>query len=715
MGSFIRSVWVFFDDVLPKDSAVSWKGGGDPAGEPPAATQRSTMKKMPQNWRGQLKWSLRVATWAASLWFCSLAFAQISPGALSRAHQQLEGVAKCASCHDFGAGARRFKCLECHTEIQRRLQAQTGFHSRAYKSSSDEIDCVRCHLEHNGQNFALTRLDRKTFDHGPQTGFVLEGKHHEQKCESCHTTKKIPAAARQEIKFKELDKSFLGLKRECIACHEDRHTNQLGTDCTHCHTQENWTKTPGFNHSKSSFPLTGLHQRVDCEKCHTSLPKEKEVDREKEANSNNNNDKDAKPVLFKGIEFSNCQSCHKDPHKGAFQEAKFNGSCEKCHTTAGWKNNRPAGNFSHNISSFPLNGKHADVACGKCHKDSDFHRKVEHDKCGSCHEDIHKGQFVSRAEGSDCGSCHNDSGFKPTLFSRETHLKAAFPLREKHSEVECGSCHRLQGKDTVYATRQLLCNSCHAEPHGGEFAKSPWMNRCDTCHTPAGFESNSFTVARHAQTQFPLAGKHTTVACNDCHKPLATAPVSAVAAGSVLLAKLGTAVFPSAQRQFHIASKTCASCHADPHQTQLTCETCHNNPEQWKLVLPFDHSKTKFALDGTHKDANCLQCHNPAGPTASIVATAVPVFSKTPVQCSGCHQDYHGGQFLRTAPQEECSTCHVAVRWKQEHFDHDRTNMPLDRRHVDVACDKCHKDQKEAAGQKFRVYRGTPTDCVKCH
>src|SRR5215471_5406887 len=65
----------------------------------------------------------RLAGIAIALWCCTLAEAQISPGPLSRAHQQLEGVTKCASCHDFGAGSRGFRCLECHAEIRRRVDA----------------------------------------------------------------------------------------------------------------------------------------------------------------------------------------------------------------------------------------------------------------------------------------------------------------------------------------------------------------------------------------------------------------------------------------------------------------------------------------------------------------------------------------------------------------------------------------------------------------
>src|SRR5581483_9768063 len=91
----------------------------------------------------------------AALWLCLTASAQISPGPLSRAHQQLEGVTKCASCHDFGHGSRSFKCLECHAEIRRRVEAHAGYHGRAYKVTAEQADCARCHMEHNGQAFAL--------------------------------------------------------------------------------------------------------------------------------------------------------------------------------------------------------------------------------------------------------------------------------------------------------------------------------------------------------------------------------------------------------------------------------------------------------------------------------------------------------------------------------------------------------------------------------
>ncbi len=621
-----------------------------------------------------------------------LASAQISPGPLSRAHQQWEGVTKCSSCHDFGGGDRRLKCLECHTEIQRRVTARTGFHAKNYNASPSEMDCTRCHMEHNGHDFPLTRLERKAFDHRALTGFALEGKHKEQKCEACHTANHITATAKAEIKIKDLNHSFLGLGRDCGSCHEDKHAGQLGGDCTRCHSQDAWKPTPGFNHAKTSFPLTGQHQAVACQKCHDPKPGDK-------------------TARYKGLPFASCQNCHADPHKGAFQDAKVQGSCEKCHNTSGWMKNQPSTNFSHSNTKFPLLGKHAEAACAQCHKDSDFHRPVAHEHCENCHEDIHKGQFAKRAAGSECSTCHNQTSFKPTLFTRETHQNSGFKLEGKHAALECAKCHQPEGKGALYVTKKLLCNDCHADPHAGEFAKSPYFNECDRCHTQNSFQPSTFTSERHAQTKFMLAGAHAAVECSKCHTPLSATQVAAApvdkAAAPALARVANTA---SAARLYHFERQNCVACHSDPHRTNLACETCHD-VQQWKQTKLFDHRSTNFALEGAHQAVMCASCHKPAAANAKSTLG----FFQTPQQCSECHQDVHGGQFMTATRKEDCKSCHTMSKWNSDAFDHNATAYPLDGFHVRVSCAQCHKQQKEVAGKMIRIYRGTPTECTKCH
>jgi hypothetical protein len=522
-------------------------------------------------------------------------------------------------------------------------------------------------MEHNGQGFALVRLERGSFDHAAQTGLKLEGRHRQLKCESCHSESRM-GAARSTIKVKDPNRSFLGLRRNCTACHADRHEGRFGAECTRCHMQDAWKPAPGFNHAQTAFTLTGRHEQVECVQCHGPRPGE-----------------DA--ARFRGLAPNGCASCHIDPHKGGFREAGFRGSCDNCHNTGGWKNNRLSASFEHQSTRFPLLGRHAQVECRNCHKSSDFSRPVPHERCAACHQDPHGGQFANRAAGADCSSCHRETGFKPALFDTATHAKSAFPLEGKHNGLPCANCHAPAGRETVYITGRRTCFSCHADYHAGEFASAPYRNQCSLCHTTAGFEQTTFSLLRHAATRFPLTAKHGAVACGGCHKET-----------------------QQAERRFHFDERSCNTCHADPHGTQLSCETCHT-PEAWRAVRPFDHSSTKFRLQGAHEKAACILCHVPSGQARTVITRAAPRFGDTRASCSGCHAatDPHGGQFGK-GRAEDCSSCHVPQSWKPPVFDHDKTRFPLDVAHRNVACDKCHKDL-----QTMRVYRDTPKECVRCH
>jgi hypothetical protein len=376
-------------------------------------------------------------------------------------------------------------------------------------------------------------------------------------------------------------------------------------------------------------------------------------------------------VLFKGIAHSGCQNCHTDPHRGAFQDVKFRGSCETCHNTGGWKNNRPEANFDHKLTRFPLAGKHAAISCATCHKSTDFHKPIAHERCRDCHEDPHRNQFADR----DCAACHTDTDFKPSRFDTEAHQRV-FPLEGKHTALRCNTCHPPEGRGAVYVSGKRACAQCHPDRHAGEFSAAPIANRCDVCHTVNGFQPATFNVSHHTSTRFPLTGKHESIACAQCHKP-------------------------DAPTRYHFATLTCNGCHSDPHRTSLACETCHITTA-WKSALPFDHSITRFRLEGQHAMLTCAQCHVPS---------PVPRFAGTESACASCHlpKDPHGGQFQTPGRATDCGKCHTVSAWKLESFNHDRARFTLDIAHRNVACAKCHK------GEPVRTYRGTSLECVKCH
>lgn len=608
--------------------------------------------------------------------------AQISPGPLSKAHQSLSGTTQCASCHQFGASAPTFKCLDCHKEIARLLSEHRGYHALLEMKNLNGKDCVRCHLEHNGVDFPVIHWETpvKQFDHR-LTGYLLEGKHASVACEKCHKPSNMIPDIRSLFKRQDASKSYLGLSAVCVTCHEDYHKGQLGKDCESCHNVSDWKAAKQFDHSKTRYPLTGLHIQVACEKCHKP-------------------DHAGGPARFKDMKFAACTACHIDPHHGSFKQ-----TCEQCHTTAGWKKLLPAFEFDHSKTKYPLLGKHAMVSCAACHLGGDFKKPVPFENCVDCHKpDPHRGQFDARPKKGECAECHTVDGWKPSLFGIKEHATSKYPLEGKHVTVECAKCHLPAGKDTIYKVKFANCVDCHKDAHDGQFAAALYRNRCEDCHTVTDFHRSLFTIAKHRETKFTLTGAHVAVPCGECHK-------------------MGAANRTDKILPFHFEDRTCTACHIDPHHgefndrmqrkrpngTLFGCEACHS-AKSWADVNGFDHSKTKFPLVGAHRTVACGACHKPLPGEKQIQ------FKGTLAACEACHTDPHGRQFASQDGKTACAPCHNEQRWVPSTFDHDKkTKLPLQGGHAGVACDKCHTLIKLVEEKPITFYKPTPLKCDACH
>jgi hypothetical protein len=524
------------------------------------------------------------------------AHAQISPGPLSEPHAKLEGAANCLKCHEAKRGVSPPKCLACHTALRARIQAKKGLHAQP-----NHQNCERCHNEHHGRAFQLIHWDPAQFDHRV-AGFPLEGAHAKLQCRSCHKTR-----------------SFLGLSQSCTSCHADPHKGAL-TPCTRCHSMTAWKPAPKFDHAKARFPLTGLHVKVACAKCHAT-------------------------PAFRGVPFARCTDCHKDPHAG-----RFGATCTQCHSTAGWTVQATA-NFDHAKTGFALTGAHKTAQCSECHRGGKF--KGTPRACNSCHRDVHEGRMGKSCErchststfrsvanfdhsrtrfpltgqhlktrcaqchangrlrgvpltcngchsdphkgrlGSSCDRCHSTASF--TNVTSFDHDKTRFPLRGAHRTAKCQACHT-KGRALRFA-RFDQCSGCHKDPHGGQL-----KGDCATCHTVERFLPSRFGVDDHQRTKFPLAGAHLAVPCNGCH----TRKEKVV--------------------QFRLRSAACSDCHRDPHRGETArfgaCTSCHRL-EAWSRVS-FDHARTGFALEGAHARVRCAACHANG-------------FKGVPRQCAACH------------------------------------------------------------------------------
>ncbi|MCC7261178.1 MAG: DUF3716 domain-containing protein, partial [Candidatus Latescibacteria bacterium] len=343
-----------------------------------------------------------------------------------------------------------------------------------------------------------------------------------------------------------------------------------------------------------------------------------------------------------------CLPCHTDQHQG-----QLSADCLTCHTMTAWK---PAARFDHERSAFPLQGKHAQVECAKCHQQGKY-KGLPFQQCRDCHQDTHRPSL-----GNDCQRCHTVAGWKGASQVFD-HERSAFPLRGQHAQVECVRCHQ-QGRFKGLPFQQ--CRDCHQDPHRPSLG-----NDCQRCHTVGGWKGAS-QVFDHEHSAFPLRGQHAQVECAKCH----------------LQGKYKGLPF-----------QQCRDCHQDYHQGQFTqdCAGCHV-VEGWKPAALFDHGKSAFPLQGKHLQVECAKCHQQGH------------YRPLAQQCRDCHQDVHQGQFA-----QDCALCHVVEDWKPATlFDHQRATYQLDGAHVVVQCEQCHL-LEQSAGKDFRRYRPVPATCQACH
>jgi hypothetical protein len=509
--------------------------------------------------------------------------AQISPGDLSNPHSKLEGISNCTQCHVLGNKQTNEKCLACHIEINERISAQKGFHSSAEVKGKQ---CFNCHSEHNGKNFQLVRLDIQKFDH-KLTGYTLSAPHARKDCKDCHASKHIG-----NPKLKSRKNTYLGVKTECLNCHNDYHLRTLSSVCLNCHTAEAFVPASKFSHDNAKFQLAGKHKTVECVKCHRI------------------NTTDGKKFQqFSGIQYTNCTSCHKDPHSN-----KFGQNCRQCHSEESFKVIQGTNKFDHNKTDYKLEGKHLIVNCKSCHKGK-FTDPLKFDQCLKCHADYHKGQFVKDGITADCAQCHNVvDGFKLFSFTVDKHNEGAFPLKGSHLAIPCYECHKKQ-EQWSFRKIGLNCKDCHPDIHQNYIADKfyPEQN-CKICHNEEGWSDVRFD---HTKTAFPLTGAHNREKCRECHfKTYSTGTI---------------------QQTFSGLSKSCSECHTDRHRNQFekngvtACIDCHNT-DNWKITN-FDHNKTAFKLDGKHVSVPCAKCHKPQQEGSDYYV----VYKIKEYKCESCH------------------------------------------------------------------------------
>lgn len=436
----------------------------------------------------------------------------VAPGKLATPHGSLDGLRHCTSCHRLGTpGIINERCLGCHDLIRTRVTAGAGYHATVAAQN-----CATCHQDHHGRQFALVRLDTASFDH-QETGHALRGAHARVACRDCHQPANVGAtdvlaAANGGNK---LSRTLLGVVATCDGCHreDDPHGAQFARrECVDCHGETSWSDVDGFDHSTTRYPLTGQHRDVSCEKCHGRTASG-----------------ESRGVRYRGTPFSNCSSCHKDPHSGGLGQ-----ECATCHATSGWlrvSRSRLRRQFDHATTGFTLRGRHETIDCGDCHDRRGSERPgirlqfaaasrrtnfpaPAAEGCHSCHVDPHRGVFSKGSIEADCAACHGELKWLPTSYGIDRHNRAArFELTGAHLATPCDGCHRpARSKEAIYRFDRIACEACHADedPHADQFGET----ECETCHTATAFRPSTFD---HSTARFRLDGAHRSTNCEACH------------------------------------------------------------------------------------------------------------------------------------------------------------------------------------------------------
>ncbi len=479
-----------------------------------------------------------------------------SPGALNaqagglvlggvRSHAEIN---RCSGCHPapFSGQKMTDACLACHTDLK---QDPQNFHNQMVAQGSSQ-GCIQCHVDHTGAAGSLVSSDLPPFPHNT-TGFSLKA--HQKMatgaaftCADCHVN--------GFIKFDQTN---------CASCHKNLdatfmadHTAAYGLNCRTCHDGLD-TYGRAFDHSQVAFVLTGKHQSLSCSQCHNgarSIPDMKALNQA-------------------------CEACHAkdDAHQGDLGK-----DCAQCHNPGGWQQ---GAKIDHNLTKFPLTGKHQSVDCTSCHQNKVF--KGTPTDCYSCHskDDTHQGDL-----GKDCAKCHVTDDWKEATID---HSLTSFPLAGKHLTVECTACH----VNDVFKGTPTICSGCHAK---NDIHKGSLGQDCSVCHSVNGWLPITFD---HAKSAFPLTGRHQGLPCAQCH---VSGPSGVVFKGTPTI---------------------CYGCHADPNYHQglfgTNCVSCHSTggwiPAKFDLPHSFDlhHGGANSCRDchpSSLSTSSCTKCHGPGGP-----------------------------------------------------------------------------------------------------
>jgi hypothetical protein len=286
----------------------------------------------------------------------------------------------------------------------------------------------------------------------------------------------------------------------CVGCHQTDYNNTTApahlaggfpTTCENCHTTTSWL-TSTFNHSTTTFPLTGFHSTMQCAQCHTPADN------------------------YKGTLPITCVGCHQTDYNNttapAHASAGFPTDCTICHSTTNWTTST----FNHATTSFPLTGFHLTMQCVTCHTATDNYKGTLPTLCSGCHIGLYNSTTspAHAAAGfpTTCDTCHTTTSWAGAVFN---HNNTPFPLTGFHTTVACTACH----VNNVFVGTPTLCSGCHLATFTAttnpNHTTAGFPTTCNTCHTTTAWLPATLPAAYH--TFFNINHGNSNGVCATCH------------------------------------------------------------------------------------------------------------------------------------------------------------------------------------------------------
>lgn len=471
-------------------------------------------------------------------------------------------------------------------------------------------------------------------------------------------------------------------------------------------------------------------------------------------------------VLFAGISLAQ-QSPHGD--KLAF-------SCTDCHTTEGWKFSASTAKFSHDLTTFKLEGQHFYTDCAACHKTLVFSEAKTN--CIDCHTDMHNSTV-----GPNCAECHTPKSWLVNNIT-EIHQNSRFPLLGAHNTADCSACHTSASK-LEFQPLGIECYDCHRADYQAatnpNHVQSGISTNCFECHKIDAFEWSASGINHDF---FPLTKGHEIENCADCHTSGISLPISPNCY-DCHQKDYNSAVNPSHQNSGF--STNCTECHTtDPdwkpaefkqHDTQYfpvysgshkgewnSCADCHTQPENYNKFSCIDcHEHNKTDMDKEHREENgysynsnaCFACHPNGNKEGAFNhnSTAFPLTgSHLATECSACHTSGYAGtsplcnschnknynqsvnpNHSSLAISTNCEECHsTGPGWNPAKFPIHNDYYALNGAHATVSnncflchegnyintkntCFECHSAKYNSTTNPAHAVAQFPTDCATCH